>query len=896
MTSVTPALLTALADGATAITPSNRLARHLHREFDRAQRAAGRRSWPTPSILPYPTWLETLWERFADAGRNDQGALLLAPSQSAHLWRRVVDASAAPLLDPHGAARLAADAWSLVHGWGAGGESWRAWRRDGDDADDPAIFAAWAEAYRRELQRIDALDSAQLPEALAANADLAGARQLRARLVGFVELTPQQQRLIAALQAAGADIRPVDSLPERDGAVSRTTAATPRGELLAALGWAREHALAHAGATIGVVIERLTERREEAVALAEDVLCPELVLPVHASSPRPFEVSLGISLAEVPLVSAALDLIALGEAALAAERVAMLLRSPYLPGAEAAWPARAAIERQWLDDGRREVTLADAIAALERWSPDLANRWRQAVAVLRTAHGASPRDWVDAWRAWLDLAGWPGTRALDSAEHQARKAWEELLANFLHLGSVAPRMGRTDAVQTLRTLASERVFQPEGSFAPIQLLGVLEGSGLGFDALWVAGLSSDRWPQAPSPNPLLPLEWQRARNVPRSGAAGELAHARALTSRFARAAPTVVFSSAARADDHPLSPSALLLGYPFSTLSSRAPSWVAAIAASRQLESASDEFAPQLADSATAPGGSGIVTAQSDCPFQAVARHRLGTEPWPVAEPGLSVLERGSLVHDALKAFWEAVGDRATLVALDETALAAQIDAAAAKGLAQLRAARSRNLPPIVREAETRRLATLLRAWRVVELERPQFAVRGVESQTTLTLRGLTFRLRLDRVDALADGGVAIIDYKTGRADTPGLWFDSRPRSAQLGMYVLAQRASEPAMAIRAVAYAQLRADAIAAVGLAADAAAWPGLTVLADLPRFAGWAALERWWGESLGALAGEIAAGLATVTPRVRPSPCRNCGLQALCRIESVRLVGAEESDDDE
>jgi probable DNA repair protein len=896
MASVTPALLAALAEGATAITPNRRLARYLLREFDQAQRTAGRHTWPTPSILPYPTWLETLWGHIAEAGHNSAAALLLAPWQSAHLWRRIVDASPVALLDPYGAAALAADAWSTVHGWGAGGESWRGWRRDADASDDPAIFAAWAEAYHGALHRIDALDIAQLPEALGANAHVTDAGQLRALLVGFVELTPQQQRLIAALQAAGADIRSLDSLPKRPNIASRTTAATPREELLAALAWAREQALAHAGATIGIVIESLAERRDEVIALAEDVLCPELVLPVHASSRRPFEVSLGIALAEVPLVSAALDLITLGEAWLAAGRAAMLLRSPYLPGAEDAWARRAAAERGWIDDGRREVTLADAITALEHWSPDLANRWQQAVAVLRTEHGASPREWVDAWRSWLDAAGWPGTRALDSAEHQARKAWEELLANFLRLGSIAPHFGRAAAVQTLRSLARERIFQPEGSFAPIQLLGVLEGSGLGFDALWVAGLSADRWPQAPSPNPLLPLEWQRARNMPRASAAGELAYARALTARFARAAPTVVFSSANCADDHPLSPSTLLLDYPLRALDSRAPSWASSIACASQLESATDDFAPSLALGATAPGGSGIVTAQSDCPFQAVARHRLDAKPWPVAEAGFSATERGLLVHDMMAAFWLSVRDRTALAGLDHIALAAHIATAAGKALAEVRPARWRNLPAIVRDAEGRRLAVLLRAWIAVELERPPFAVHSVESKTALAIGELTFRLRLDRLDTLADGGFAIIDYKSGRADKPGRWFDPRPRSAQLGMYALAQRAAGPASPIRAVAYAQLRADDIAAVGLAADSEAWPGLAEVTALPRFADWAALERRWGESLAGLAKEIATGVATVTPRAQPSPCRNCGRQPLCRIESVRVADdADDGDDD-
>ena len=143
---------------------------------------------------------------------------------------------------------------------------------------------------------------------------------------------------------------------------------------------------------------------------------------------------------------------------------------------------------------------------------------------------------------------------------------------------------------------------------------MLEGSGLAFDALWVAGLSADRWPPPPAPNPLLPLHWQRERNVPRATAQGELAYARALTSRFAMAAAEVVFSSAAAADDLPLAPSALLLDFPeFTAPPQSVRTWTQAIAASAKLDNVTDNHATAFVAGTTAPGGVGIVTAQSDC-------------------------------------------------------------------------------------------------------------------------------------------------------------------------------------------------------------------------------------------------------------------------------------------
>ena len=66
----------ALAEGAVVVTPNRRLARSLHREFDLAQRAAGRAAWPTPEILPYAIWLETLWKDAIQAVTVSNVALL----------------------------------------------------------------------------------------------------------------------------------------------------------------------------------------------------------------------------------------------------------------------------------------------------------------------------------------------------------------------------------------------------------------------------------------------------------------------------------------------------------------------------------------------------------------------------------------------------------------------------------------------------------------------------------------------------------------------------------------------------------------------------------------------------------------------------------------------------
>jgi hypothetical protein len=152
----------------------------------------------------------------------------------------------------------------------------------------------------------------------------------------------------------------------------------------------------------------------------------------------------------------------------------------------------------------------------------------------------------------------------------------------------------------------------------------------------------------------------------------------------------------------------------------------------------------------------------------------------------------------------------------------------------------------------------LLRAWLDIERERPPFTVAAVEVPLMLVLDGVAFRMRLDRIDVLAGGGVAILDYKTGRAETPRQWFDARPRASQLGLYALAQRFAQPSVSVRAVAYGQLRTDAIGAIGLSSDADAWPALTWVGDTSIAADWQTIEKWWQRHLGALATEIAAAM--------------------------------------
>lgn len=897
----------ALESGVVAVTPNRRLARYLRSEFAASAQRKGRRAWPTPLAIPYSAWLESLWlDAIAHEALPDHRQLLTA-TQSRLLWQRVVARDAhlrTPLIDADGAALLAAEAWDLLHAWGAGGESWRGWPRPAL-SEDTAAFATWAEAYAARLAQTRSLDHALLADALARAAPrwLRG-RRLEVLLVGFAELSPQQSRLADAMRAAGVRIESIDALPAAAGRAQRLTAQTPRDELAQALWWARELATRSANAFVGIAVADLAARRDEALALAEDILCPALQWPAREGEARPFNISLGQPLAETPLISAALDLIALGQGPLPTERAAVALRSPYLAAASTSWTRRALLEVGWLREGRRELALTDALRALDQHDAALADRWRHASAAQRLPASASPRIWTEAWRDWLEAIGWPGDRTLDSAEFQARRAWNELLLRFGELEAIEARLGKSEALALLRAMAAETMFQPETHGAPVQILGLLEAQELTFDALWVAGLGAERWPAPPEPNALLPIAWQREHHVPRSSPARELFFARSVTERFRRAAPNVVFSHAAGTEDYASAPSALIVSLPQLPRKALAR---AATTAGRiyeehpALELLLDATAPPLASGTELGGGAGLFEKQSDCPFRAVAVHRLRAKVWPQSVEGVAPIEHGVLVHHALAALWEGISDQRQLLVLSDAELDSRIEAAVDTAMSSdaVSKLRWRSMPSLAIEVERLRLRALLRHWLVDhERTRTPFRVLEREARFSLELKGLRVKLRLDRVDALAGGGVAIIDYKTGRAVSPARWFDARPQAPQLGVYLLAWQAARAGDPVRAVAYAQLRRGELGVAGIAADERAWPALSKVSSLRDGAltDWPDIERRWADLLGALADEIVRGHAAVTPRDPRKICRSCGLQSLCRIGPAGLVADEDGDEDE
>lgn len=886
--------LAALQAGATLITANRRLARQLAAEYGARQQAQGAAVWEAPDILPWSQWLERAWLESFGLLEGDTPQQLLSDFQELTLWEDVIRAADSDsLLQVPAAARSARDAWQLIHAWHLSPP-----RASAAQSEDAAAFARWSQAYAKRCRAGHWLDGARLADGVRA-AFAAGRLVLPCALLlaGFDEFTPQQEELFTALRAAGVTVTPLVPVA-RNARVARVGYADRRAEIQAAAAWARV-ALEAGQVRIGIVVPDLAAQRAAIVRAFDDALLPAALLP-GADAVRPYNVSLGEPLASWPVIHAALLVLELGTGSLPVARLGTLLRSPFLAGAGNEAGARAALDASLRRAGEETIT----VAALLRRAQDSGDAertirrepvtglhaqlraWRDALPA--RSQRLAPSAWSELFARLLMLCGWPGDGPLDSDSHQAVMAWRELLAGFAAQDLVSARLGYAEALASLRRMAAERVFQPQTPAAPVQVLGLLEASGLDFDSLWVMGLDDESWPPSPRSNPFLPLELQRRHNLPHASAERELEFTRRLTERLAASAGNVVFSHPLNAGDETRRASPLLQAFPelrADDLPAARPGLAQQLLAARNLETLNDERAPALAPGSEVSGGTRLFQYQAACPFRAFAALRLDARAPEEPEPGLDAQTRGRLLHRALESLWNALGSHAVLCGMAEDTLLAAIATAVQVALDEVARERSQTLTGRFRELETRRLTRLLRLWLEQEKPRAPFRVVAAEQETTIRLGGLALKGRMDRVDALDDGARVILDYKTGKTSIQG-WEGERPDEPQLPLYAVDMRQRQP---VAAALFAQLRTGELGFNGLAARDGIAPKVKPVGEAES--AWQAQLDAWQATLTALAEAFRAGDARVDPKEFPYTCEHCGLQALCRVHERQPQVADE-----
>ena len=843
--------------------------------------------WATPDIVTWDELIERMFALDRQAGRL--AGRWLPASGAQLLWERIVrnDEELSPLVSPAGVARAAYQSWRRLHDYRMPLEA-----LDGDESPETTAFARWCRRYRGLLEErgwVDSVLAAPRVHAVAAAPGL--------EIVGFDRLTPLQEVLLARWAAAGVEVRRIAGEPAR-GTSRRVRCLDAMAEIDAAARWAAASLDGQQTLRIAIVVPELARRREEVRRVVERVLVPASGL---AGGPAPeaqaYALAAARPLVEQPVAAAACDMLDAFVRPPDLSVVSRLLRNPFLAGAVEEGSARARLDARI----RRFEGPGLGLAALERMATERGSPVLQAaLAAARRVMSTWPeKDLPSNCSNYIFILlaalGWPGSGP-DSAEHQAEQRFRSLVSELGACDEFTGRVSRAEAVGLLREMAGRVLFEPQELRAPLLVIDPETCAGMRFDALWVCGLDAARWPPPAAPDPFLPRALQLRHGVPRASAELALQEARAVLDRLLASAAEVILSVAEMEDDAPLLPSPLLDGIEALDAAARwpEPRLAAAEYAERpSLESLTDPGMPPISAEEARRGGARLLELQAACPFRAQAELRLGARA--LEEPGVGVdaAERGDLVHTAMALLWQELRDQQALKSLDAAGVMAAVRRAVAAALAEAR----RGADEVLRH-----LLDLEADWleaRVLEMveadrRRPPFRIESLEQPCTARIGELTLELRPDRVDRLADGSLAVIDYKTGASAEVRAWLDERPRLPQLPAYVQALGPER----VGAVTFARVRSGDTGYAGVARDDAAFPGLKVPGTKggPRGCDtWAQLLAEWQRRLEALAAEYAVGDA----RLAPDPsraCEYCHLGALCRVAETGAAASGEEVADE
>jgi probable DNA repair protein len=875
-----------LRNGGLVVTASDRAARALAAGFHKARIDEGKAAWPAPNVVDWKSFVRTAWEARAADSR-----LVLNPAQEEALWVGIVGASSslATLLEAprHRLAGLTMEAHELLCSYVPSylrGNARVAWQQDA------GAFSRWLAAFDENCRAGSLLAPSRLPLELIPLLKADPATRAPLLLAGFDRILPVQRSLF---DAWGEWHETAKDDPATK--VHFHSAADAQTELAACAIWCKRQLAANPSARLLIISQAASTRRGEI----------ERAFFRHTGAA--FEFSLGIPLSQVALAKAAHMLLRWLDGPLNEQELDWLLSTGHA-GATREESAKLQLYMRGLRRHKLERMQWSLRAFLNERSASelLPAAWVERItAAQRLLTGfarrqQSPLDWAELIPRLLDELHFAAARPLTSVEFQALRRWNLTVESCGSLGFDGRRIGWKEFLTQLGRTLDDTLFAPESRNAPIQIAGPAESAGLVADAIWFLGADEDAWPVGGATHPLLPVEVQREAGMPHATPQHDWALAESITQRILASALDVHFSYAKQNDAAEARPSRLIaqLAGPPQPM----PQELAEPAAAEPLTVCFEDRSRIPFPPGKVAGGAAVLTAQSQCPFKAFATARLDAKDWRPAEAGLTPLQRGNLLHAVLHSVWagppEGIRTHSELLSLSD--LQAFVAGHVQRTLArELRPYMREQMPRRYLELEELQLIRLVTEWLQYEAARIAFEVADTEVKRPAHIAGLSFDLRLDRLDRLNDGSLLVIDYKSGNV-SPNAWVPPRPDDVQLPLY--AGFALESEEVLGGLVFAQVRTGEMKFAGHVGDASA----TLFTDLkgtnPLVRNSLTAEQLldWRDCIEQLAIDFIEGKAEVDPSEYPKTCEHCGLQTLCRIqENPELrkadVGSEVGEDE-
>lgn len=713
------------------------------------------------------------------------------------------------------------------------------------------LFTTCIEQYQNELKKENFVDEFDIAEALIKQ-DITLPNQIYH--YGFKQPSPQQQALLTHFRATTL------AMDINYGQIQQKNAyPSTEVELDAAVAWLASEVQQKPQQKLVLVIPQLSELQHQVVYKLDQAFGYHKHLVSQVD--KAYNLSLGRYLRDYAMVGNAIDLLYFAQHyqadSLPIDLLKSVVVSPFIKGWQAELNPRHHLQAQ-LQQVKISKEVLINLAQINCpifYQCLLALEQLENIKPLKKSH----LDWMAVFNQILHTFGWAAQQGLSSEQYQLLAKYQDLQYIFCRLDQIIPTLSFKQALRHWSELLTQTIFQPKLSqVANVHILGQLEAQGLFFDQAWIMGLNSDFLPGQPKDYYFIEADIATQFCLPGSGYQPLEKEAQATLNQLTRLA-TVHYLSYAQSNKAKLS-----FASPYIDFSSPPSPFLPkkVVPTYKMYEFVVDNLAPPLQKLAV-KGGVAILSSQSQCAFQGFS-HRLNISQLSPASIGINPQDRGILLHKVLESIWQLLGSQSALKKLKNL-----------KAFIQTQVQKIYPNTSVFWQIEAKRAVEILLVFLTAELERDAFSIVALEQQQHINIAGLSFRVRLDRIDKDDQGHTMIFDYKTGQVHLSDIGitragFSPTIKQPQLVIYALNN-------VLDALAFIQLNSEKVAYIGCAKNDILAKQLKKNSNSEQFL---ALQKYWQAQLKQTSLDFIQGKAAVLPT--QGACDYCQLDTLCRVQ--------------
>ena len=851
----------AISKGTTILVPNQRLVDNINQAWSQIQTY---QAWETPLIFTVKTWLRICWDHLKDMHHSEATEFsIVSEEHYKYLWYKAIQ-----LHDPELATTyvdLASDTENNIETWqlnsiAVNNEHYGSIR-----------FSRWRGTFHELLKSKKIVTQAHSWSIIMKSFKQGYLPPLPAiSLYGFQAISPLEFDTISAasevlssidqslvtidmVRSARSSRNSISNFTLQGEKLDFTKAAKVRcgdqyNELTSSALWAAEQLKINQNQRIAIVVPDLVSRLGEISRVINKIFIAKGIKST-------VNFSAGIPLISAPIISAAIDLLSIVGEEKSSTKWLQIIHSPFNTFGQLESGLKIKLENKLIELRQFKIPVWKFLKLINSSVDPSHNSYFNLANVIKKIERKEKNNskmnfsnWATFFTDILEGLGWPGGRPLSSIEYQQRKQFFITLEAFSKFDNLNIKTYFGEAKTTLEAMLANHIFHPQSPDAPLQVLGLLEASGLRFDSIWVLGLQSKVFPRPTKSNPLLPPSYLRRHGFPGSLPEVEYTIARCLLENYHSNCNSLFLSYPGISDDEILRECSLLQEVKFiETIKITNINEQITTIRRKNYEDSCESYTQinvPLRDSEMhVRGGIAVLRDQSACPVNAFITHRLNIA-YPIKPvQGLDNAQRGILIHDTMSNIWNTLRCSMALAKKTNLELNIEIDRAItttfSKYVVQFQALRSKNLY----ELEKNRLEKLIKDWLILETKRSPFQVIDIEKKTEIKLGALSFSIVIDRIDRIKQR-LFVVDYKTGKLAQTN-WNADRLLDPQLPVYVLSV---EPHAG--ALAYAHIKPGDLKWVGQS-------------DINLDMGLEEIDYWsdrlisWKEKLMSLANEFAAG---------------------------------------